>query len=290
LQILRLSHNPFGNSGATKLADVVDPQLSPSASLRCLELNSCRIGTVGAGRMLACLKNNCSLRVLQLNDNLLDDKLDTNLVEQMTVMHDLQLAGNRLSHSSMQQIAQVCERNRQATRDQLPNQLRVVMNRLLFQEVKRKRAQEQEALDEMELLEQQAAIGRTSEELSIFQWQEAEVQRHLTCEIQREERILSDRREKLVDTVEKLDATIAHFEELHASLMQTLRDREQDLVDMKLGTDQFDDNLRRRKQEHPLQVQELKRRIQKASQEQKQLHVSTKNMHKRPPAHGKETH
>jgi len=289
LQTLRLSNNPLGDLGAYELANVVDPQLYPAASLRCLELSCCRIGTVGAGHILARLKNNCSLRVLRLNDNFVDDKLDTNLVEQMTGVHDLQLSGNRLSHFTMQQISQVCERNRQATRDQLPNQLRAQMHRLLFQEVKRERAREQETLDETELLERQAAIERTSQELRMFRWTEAEAQKHLMGEIRQEEYILSDRRKELVDTVEKLDETIAHFEELHAQLSQTLRDREQELVDVKLGSDQLDDHFRRRKQEHPLQVHELKRRIQKANQEQKKFHASAKNMHRRLQAYREET-
>jgi len=289
VQTLRLSHNPLGDSGASELANVVDVQLCPAASLRCLELSGCRIGTVGAGRILARLKHNCSLRVLRLNDNFVDDKLDTNLVEQMTGVHDLQLSGNRLSHFTMQQIAQVCERNRQATRDQLPNQLRAHMHRLLFQEVKRERAREQKALDEAELQERQAAIERTSQELRMFRWTEAEAQKHLEGEIRQEEYILSDRRKELVETVEKLDSTIAHFEELHAQLSQTLRDREQELVDVKLGSDQLDDHFRRRKQEHPLQVHELKRRIQKANHEQKQFHASAKNMHRRLQAYREET-
>eukprot|EP00927_Polykrikos_kofoidii_P042336 TRINITY_DN36226_c0_g1_i1.p1 TRINITY_DN36226_c0_g1~~TRINITY_DN36226_c0_g1_i1.p1 ORF type:complete len:660 (+),score=112.73 TRINITY_DN36226_c0_g1_i1:267-2246(+) len=281
LQVLRLNRNSLGDVGVRELADALDPQVCSGCSLQHLELNTCRIGSTGASHLFLCLARNEHLRVLRLGDNFLDGSLDISLVEQLTHVLELQLTGNRLSHSAMQRAAQACARNRRTARDEGPLKLRAEMHRLLFQETKRGHARQQMSEDEAELNMRKEAAAKARQELNELKVHEADQQRKLKQLITAEKNALDLRWQLLADTKTDLEDTATRFAEMHANLRDKLREREHQLCDLQVQAEQIDSEFERQKVEHPQTVHRVKEGIKSAIAERKRCQETAAEMRER---------
>lgn len=265
LHVLRLSGNPFGDPGIRELGDALDVRvLGGDRALQRLELSRCRIGTLGAGHLFACLEGNRSLHYLDLSDNYVDSSLDVVVVEKLTHVYNILLEGNRLSHIAMQRIEALCARNRQRARDEVPNALRADMHRLLFQETKLEQARHQVAIDGRELQSRWKAADDAVEQTRQLRATEAETQRQLSKHIRDEEDTLEKRRGMLEAMYAELESSSRHFSEKHQALKRHLLSREEDLVDLRVAKEQLDEHFAFRRVEHPEQVAAVKARIRTA--------------------------
>jgi len=278
LQILRLGQNALGDAGVLELAESLDPKVCPGSSLQILDLGRCRVGTTGARHLFACLKDNETLRVLRLGDNFLDDSLDMTLIDQLTNVHELQLAGNRLSHAALQRAAQVAARNRQRTRDEEPKALRIEMHRLLFQETKLGLAREQVDRDEAEVASRQMATDNATRELQHLRTTEADAQRQLSFRIDSEEADLSQRRELSVQLTQGLEESARRYAQRQQELREKLKEREHALADLQVQSDQADRQLEQRRHEHPEEVERINARVKAAMEEAAQLQDQARGM------------
>jgi len=278
LQVLRLNRNALGDAGVRELADALDPQICPGGSLQHLELNSCRIGTPGASHLFLCLAQNEHLKTLRLGDNFLDNSLDIALVESLTRVQELALAGNRLSHGAMQRASQACARNRRRAKDEHPFALRAEMHRLLFQESKLAEARKRVAEDEAELRSRNGALDKTSQELNHLRATEADQQRITKRQIEAEETGLEERKKFLENTKIELEQSIIRYEELQQTLRAKLREGESLLCDLQVQAEQVDSAFARQKVEHPREVQNAKDSIKAAGQETKRLQEAAAEM------------
>jgi len=269
----------LGDAGVRELADAMQaPKLLAGGSLQHLELSSCRIGTAGASHLFLCLARNEQLKVLRLGDNFLDGSLDISLVEQLTHIQELQLAGNRLSHNALQRAAQACARNRRRARDEHPFALRADMHRLLFQETELAQARGRVAEDHAELSGRTAALDKLDDELTQLRNGSAEHQRRLHDHIEIEERGLENQRETLKETQLTLEQSAIKYQELQQDLRAKLREREKKLCDLQVKVEQVDKDFQRQKIEHPQEVQNAKDRSQAAIAETRQLQETAREM------------
>lgn len=278
LQVLRLNRNALGDAGVRELADGLDSQTCPGSTLQHLELGSCRIGTAGAGHLFSCLARNNVLRVLRIGDNFLDSALDIALIERLTHITELSLTGNRLSHASMNRASQTCVRNRQRSRDEGPFALRAEMHRLLFQESKLETAREQVAQDDFEITTRQNATDQAALELRQLRGTEADGQRHLQIDIEREEEASEASRAELAKTKQDLVVANGRYKQSREDLRQKLRDREQELIDLQVQCSDLDEHIARRKKEHPQEVEHVNRQMTMALADAERYHVAAKQM------------
>jgi Ran GTPase-activating protein (RanGAP) involved in mRNA processing and transport len=278
LQVLRLNRNALGDAGVRELADGLDSSTCPGSVLQHLELGSCRIGTAGAGHLFSCLSRNETLSVLRIGDNFLDSTLDIALIERLTHITELNVHGNRLSHSSMNRAAQTCARNRQRARDEGTYVLRAKMNELLYQESKLDGTREHVAKDDMELSSRQNATDLAALELRQLRATEAEAQRTLHRQIEEEQEALEASRAELVQTKKELVDSKARYKKLREDLRQKLKDREQDLLNLQLQCSDLDEHFARRKREHPQEVERVKRQITMALADAERCGVKARQM------------
>lgn len=282
LHVLRLSGNPFGDAGARELGDALDVRvLAGDRALQRLELSRCRIGTLGAGHLFACLEGNKSLHFVDLSDNFVDSSLDVVVVEKLTHTYNIVLEGNRLSHIAMQRIEAVCTRNRQRARDEVPNALRADMHRLLFQETKLDQARRQVGIDGRELQRRWKAADDAAEQARQLRATEAEIQRQLSKHICDEEDTLDKRRGILVGMYAELESSSRHHSEKHQAVKRQLLNREEDLVDLRVAKEQLDEHFARRRIEHPEQVAAVKARIRAAVADTSRLQETARETRQR---------
>lgn len=278
LQVLRLNRNALGDAGVRELADGLDSETCPGSSLQHLELSSCRIGTAGAGHLFSCLARNSTLHTLHLADNFLDSALDIALIERLTHITELHLPGNRLSHASMSRAAQACARNRQRARDEGPFILRAEMHRLLFQEAKLETVREQVAKDDAEISTRQNCTNKAAVELRQLRATEAEVYRQKLNEIEREEDALEASRAELIQTKEDLVNKKSYYNMMREELRQTLKDRQNELMDLQIQCSDLDQHFARRKVEHPQEVENVNSQMTMALADAERYHVASKQM------------
>jgi len=278
LQILRLGQNALGDAGVLELAEALRPQNCPECSLQFLDLSRCRVGMAGAGHLMSCLAESDTLRVLRLGDNFLDDSLDMTLIDQLTSVHELQLAGNRLSHASLQHVAQITARNRHRTRDEEPSTLRSEVHRLLFQEAKLGKAREQVDRDEAEVARCQSATEAAQQQLQNLRQEERESQRQLSNRIEMEEIELSDRREMLENFKQRLTNASDGYAQRQQELRERLKGRERALTDLQVRADEAEFHFDRRRTEHPEEVENIKGRTVAAVEEAAHLKEQANNM------------
>eukprot|EP00747_Dinoflagellata_sp_TGD_P182600 gnl/TRDRNA2_/TRDRNA2_36907_c0_seq2.p1 gnl/TRDRNA2_/TRDRNA2_36907_c0~~gnl/TRDRNA2_/TRDRNA2_36907_c0_seq2.p1 ORF type:complete len:654 (-),score=124.37 gnl/TRDRNA2_/TRDRNA2_36907_c0_seq2:67-2028(-) len=278
LQVLRLNRNSLGDDGVCELADALDPANADSV-LQHLELCSCRIGTAGAQYLFACLANgNETLRVLRLADNFLDANLDVSLIDRLTNVHEVQLTGNRLSHSAVQKAGQICARNRQRYRDEEPSLLRAEMHRLLFQETKLEHARVQVADDEAEIDTRTVATEQAIGELKSLRASEAETQRHLQKRIAQEEALLQERLLALAETEKSLADAVLHYQNQAKESRLKLEEREQELLQLQLESEQVEKQLEKRRFDHPREVARVHQQIEEAEQQTMRLSQTAHDM------------
>lgn len=280
LQVLRLNRNALGDAGIREIADALDSEVCPVGSLQHLEIGSCRIGTVGAGHLFACLARNETLRVLRIGDNFLGGALDIALIERLTHVTELQLAGNRLSHSALQRAAQTCARNRQRARDEGPFALRAEMHRLLFQETKLGQARKQVAADDAEIESRRLATQHAQIELRTLRTLEAEKRNNLVRQIELEKRILEESKAELVRIQHALVDKTTHYEDLGVALQKKREARELELVDLQDVCTAVEQDFENRKVEHPQQVTAVKTQIRMARNDAEQLDQNARKMEK----------
>lgn len=281
LQILRLGQNAIGDSGMQELARAIDPEICAGCTVQHLELNSCRVGTVGAEHLLHALARNETVRALRLEDNFLDDSLDMTLIDKLTYIHDLQLSSNRLSHAALQRVAQVCARNRQRTRDEEPAALRTEMHRLLFQETKLGQARQQLEQDTSEIAKRKACTEQAQRELQALRASEADQRRQMSGKIDFEESELLQRRNILAHTSTKLEDAAKRYAEQQQELRERLRERERVLMEMQVQSEHDDRRFEQRQREHPEEVERIKARMQEALDERDRSQEQAKTMKQR---------
>mmetsp|Transcript_128941 Transcript_128941/g.223673 ORF Transcript_128941/g.223673 Transcript_128941/m.223673 type:complete len:655 (-) Transcript_128941:53-2017(-) len=280
LQVLRLNRNALGDAGIRELADALDSDVCPSSSLQHLEIGSCRVGTAGAGHLFSCLARNETLRVLRVGDNFLDGALDIGLIERLTHVTELHLAGNRLSHNSLQRAAQTCARNRQRARDEGPFALRAEMHRLLFQETKRTQARKQVAEDEAEIETRQCATQHAQFELRQLRATEAEKRHKLMNQIELEKKLLEESKAELVRINAELIEKTAHYENLSEELQNKCQQREGELTELQGLCAGVEQEMENRKVEHPQQVMAVRAQIRMARADAEQLDQNARKMEK----------
>mmetsp|Transcript_15506 Transcript_15506/g.32745 ORF Transcript_15506/g.32745 Transcript_15506/m.32745 type:complete len:650 (-) Transcript_15506:89-2038(-) len=278
LQVLRLNRNALGDAGIRELAEALDPQVCPGTGLQILELSGCRIGAAGVGHLLSCLATNETLMVLRLSDNYLDAGLDMSQIEQLTHLQELHLSGNRLSHSTIQRAAQACARNRQRARDEEPHTLRAEVHRLLFQEDKLGSARHRVAEDNEEITSRHNAAEHAVKELHQLRSREAEVQRHLQRQIQIEESELAASKAELVTRNNDLEQKARSYEAMQQEYRRKLQEKENELLELQVQSEQVDNLLERRKVQHPKEVEDINARIKNATAEAEQLHQAARAM------------
>merc|ERR1711904_320529 len=204
LHVLKLNKNPIGDAGVRELADALDPQICPDTALQHLELGSCRVSAVGASHLLNCLATNENIRFLKLCDNFLGDNLDVSSFEALANIHEIQLQGNRLSHSVLQKVAKVCARNRKAALEETPAKLRSQMHRLLYQETRLEEVKQQMAADDAEIEAHLEATADAEHAMEKMKVNEAERRRRVTEQIEAEEKSLESQRDLLARMDEDL--------------------------------------------------------------------------------------
>lgn len=280
LHVLKLNRNPIGDAGVRELADALDPQICPDTALQHLELGSCRVSAVGASHLLNCLASNENVRFLKLCDNFLGDNLDVSLFEALTNIHEIQLQGNRLSHSVLQKVAKVCARNRKAALEETPAKLRSQMHRLLYQETRLEEVKLQMAADDAEIEAHLEAIADAEHAMQTLKVNEAERRRQVTMQIEQEERALEAQRELLARTEEDLKRTSKYYQDAQKDLQEQVKDKENRLVELQTESEQVEDLYERRKHEHPLQVKDMQQKIETALLEEEELQEKAMAMRK----------
>eukprot|EP00929_Paragymnodinium_shiwhaense_P038831 TRINITY_DN20466_c1_g1_i1.p1 TRINITY_DN20466_c1_g1~~TRINITY_DN20466_c1_g1_i1.p1 ORF type:complete len:685 (-),score=144.55 TRINITY_DN20466_c1_g1_i1:135-2189(-) len=232
LQVLRLNRNGFGDAGVRALADALDPRVCQSGSLQHLEMASCRIGVVGAAHLFISLEKNETLRSLRLVDNFLDATLDVGLIDKLSNLQELQLSGNRLSHSTLLRAAQVCQRNRRRARDAQPKALRAEVHRLLFEETKLSKAQDVLQQEETEAAADERDARMKEQELALFTQGKHDLQERLARDIDNESHQFRTEEKYLVDVKRELEAAVIHYDDQQHRLREKLRELEAKLVEV----------------------------------------------------------
>ncbi|KAG5464274.1 hypothetical protein LSCM1_00455 [Leishmania martiniquensis] len=107
---LNLSHNSFGDTGASYLADCI----GTNRTLVELDLSSCAIGNRGARNLCAALATNQALRTVDLSDNMIDaDSLSGLLLvlRQNNTLRELKLARTRVVPEFVERVRVACSLN-----------------------------------------------------------------------------------------------------------------------------------------------------------------------------------
>eukprot|EP00930_Biecheleria_cincta_P056684 TRINITY_DN42758_c0_g1_i1.p1 TRINITY_DN42758_c0_g1~~TRINITY_DN42758_c0_g1_i1.p1 ORF type:complete len:701 (-),score=135.34 TRINITY_DN42758_c0_g1_i1:47-2149(-) len=280
LRVLRLNRNALGDACISELADALNPQVCPPTgpALQQLELASCQIGLSGAKYLLQCIQHNETLMCLKLSDNYLDDSLDITLVESIEFLQDLRLDSNRLSRRFLSRAAQMCARNVQIMRDQVPRSLRKEVHRLLEQETKLEEARKKVGQDEAEIFVRISATSNLAEELRELRWSIRKATKQHDHRINSMEDALSSRRQYL----ERLKETISEFahktEVDVGDLKDKLRKREKEMAEHQVQSDNIEKHLAQRQEEHPREVQDLRSKIEAALANTEQLRATGDEM------------
>lgn len=280
LHVLKLNRNPIGDAGVRELADALDPMICPDTALQHLELGSCRISATGASHLLSCLATNENVKVLKLGDNFLGDNLDITLFEALNHIHEIQLQGNRLSHSALQRVAKVCARNRKAALDETPSKLRSEMHRLLYQETRLEEVKHQMAADDAEIEAHVEAIADAEQAMQTLLEKEAERRRKVEQQIEAELKTLESQKDLLARTEDDLKRTIKYFQDQDRDLKEQLKGKENRLVDLQVESEQGDELYERRKHDHPLQVKDMQHQIEEAVVQEDELQQKAMAMRK----------
>mmetsp|Transcript_80808 Transcript_80808/g.145830 ORF Transcript_80808/g.145830 Transcript_80808/m.145830 type:complete len:726 (+) Transcript_80808:104-2281(+) len=266
LQVLRLNRNALGDAGVSEIADALSPKVCPpdGPTLFHLELGSCRIGLKGAGHLFSCVAQNKSLRVLKLNDNLLDDSLDLRYIDELGHIQELFLKGNRLNRKCLQFAADTCKRNMMKMRDAEPSALRNEVKRLLVQETKLLQARHQTALDEAEIFVRVHERSKVSEELRKCRIATMKQERQASHKMSVLEDALEARRSQLDKTKSAISEAARRNEVDHAKLKSKLAQHEQELTDVQAQQDVVEKQIAEKRKVHPSEVAVIKAKVKAA--------------------------
>nr|VDZ49639.1 paraflagellar_rod_component_putative/GeneDB:LmjF.36.4230 [Leishmania donovani] len=109
---LNLSHNSFGDTGASYLADY----LADNRTMLELNLSSCTIGNRGAQNLCKALATNQALQSLDLSNNMMDaDSLSALplVLRENTALREFKLERTRVASEFVEQVKMACSLNRE---------------------------------------------------------------------------------------------------------------------------------------------------------------------------------
>merc|ERR1712070_521715 len=115
-------------------------------------------------------------------------------------------------------------------------------------------------------------------ELRQHKAKESAAQSQKEIQIQQEEEALEASRAQLIQAKKDLVDSKAHYKALREQLRQTLRNREQELLELQMQCTDLDQHLTRRKMEHPQEVEHVNRQMTMAVADAERYHVAAKQM------------
>jgi Ran GTPase-activating protein (RanGAP) involved in mRNA processing and transport len=113
---------------------LADP--SSSSRLKKFDFSACRLNDVGLIYLINALQNNKVVFSIKLNDNFFSENVEAILLETLnknTTLTEIAMTGNRFSHSCLQKIKKITQRNIKMIEEHEPNKLKAEIYRLRYE-------------------------------------------------------------------------------------------------------------------------------------------------------------
>ena len=116
---------------------LADP--ASSGKLKKFDFSSCRLNDAGLFYLINALQNNKNISNIRLTDNFFSENMEAVLLETLNKnisLTEIALSGNRFSHSCLQKIKKITQRNLKMIEEQEPNKLKAEIYRLRYEHQK----------------------------------------------------------------------------------------------------------------------------------------------------------
>jgi len=107
--------------------------------LKKFDFSSCRLNDAGLIFLINALQNNKNICSIRLTDNFFSENVEAVLLETLNKnisLTEIALGGNRFSHSCLQKIKKITQRNLKMIEEQEPNKLKAEIYRLRYEHLK----------------------------------------------------------------------------------------------------------------------------------------------------------
>jgi len=116
-----------------------------SGQLQKFDFSSCRLNDAGLIFLINALQNNKNIYSVRLTDNFFSENVEAVLLETLnknTSLTEIALQGNRFSHSCLQKMKKITQRNVKLIEEQEPNKLKAEIYRLRYEHSKLDKAKQ----------------------------------------------------------------------------------------------------------------------------------------------------
>lgn len=137
IQSLVCNKNFLGDDVIAYFANIVAE--GSSGQLENFDFSSCRLNDSGLIFIINALHNNKTIYSVKLTDNFFSEKVEAVLLETLNkniTLTEILLQGNRLSHSCLQKLKKITQRNVKLIEEQEPNKLKAEIYRLRYEHTK----------------------------------------------------------------------------------------------------------------------------------------------------------
>jgi len=138
IQNLVCNKNFLGDDVMAYFANILaDP--NSSGRLKKFDFSACRLNDAGLIYLINALQNNKNICSIKLTDNFFSENVEAILLETLnknTSLTEIALQGNRFSHSCLQKIKKITQRNLKMIEEQEPNKLKAEIYRLRYEHQK----------------------------------------------------------------------------------------------------------------------------------------------------------
>jgi len=110
-----------------------------SGKLKKFDFSSCRLNDAGLIYLINALQNNRKVSSIKLTDNFFSENVEAILLETLNKnisLIEITLSGNRFSHSCLQKMKKITQRNLKMIESQEPNKLKAEIYRLRYEHQK----------------------------------------------------------------------------------------------------------------------------------------------------------
>lgn len=125
-----------------------------SSHLQQFDFSSCRLNDAGLLFLINALHNNKSVFSIRLTDNFFSENVEAVLLETLnknTALTEIALQGNRFSHSCLQKVKKIAQRNVKLIEDQEPSKLKAEIYRLRYEHARLDKAKAQLAQHQQDI-------------------------------------------------------------------------------------------------------------------------------------------
>lgn len=136
LSALVSNKNFLGDEVLAYFSNIIADVTNSPCKLKKFDLSSCRLNDTALIYLINALQSNKNISHVKLTDNFFSENIEALLLETLnknTSLIDIGLSGNRLSHSCLNKVKKITNRNLKMIEEQEPNKLKAEIYRLRYE-------------------------------------------------------------------------------------------------------------------------------------------------------------